>query len=132
MVTRPVVHPPSTTVAELRAFFRDDHVHMALLVDRGRLIGAVERADLAAAVGGDASAEAIATLDGRTIGPDAHLPETLDAMRRDRRRRLAVTGGDSTLLGLLCLKASGFGFCSDADVGSRASGGPGGAASGRG
>jgi hypothetical protein len=39
-------------------------------------------------------------------------------MNRDRRRRLAVTSDDSRLLGLLCLKANGSGFCSDADVAS--------------
>jgi hypothetical protein len=40
-------------------------------------------------------------------------------MRASGRRRLAVTSDDGTLVGLLCLKASGNGFCSDGDVASR-------------
>jgi hypothetical protein len=40
-------------------------------------------------------------------------------MRRAGRRRLAVTSEDGRLLGLLCLKASGRGFCSDEDVAAR-------------
>jgi CBS-domain-containing membrane protein len=35
-------------------------------------------------------------------------------------RRLAVVNHDSTLLGLMCLKRSRTGFCSDEDVASRA------------
>jgi predicted transcriptional regulator len=120
MVSCPKVHRPTVTVAELRAFFRDDHVHMALLVDRDKLIGAVERADLRTKVSGAAAALVVAKLEGRTIAPDASLSDAHEAMRRDGRRRLAVTTIDGMLLGLLCLKASGLGFCSDRDVTSRA------------
>ncbi len=119
MVTRPQVHGPAATVDELRAFFRDEHVHMALVADGGRLVGTVERADLVEALDGETPAASIAALDGRTIRPEAGLPEALDAMTRHGRRRLAVTRDDATLLGLLCLKASGLGFCSDGDVESR-------------
>lgn len=118
MVTRPTVHEPSTTVAQLRAFFGDDHVHMALIVDRGTLIGAVERADLTPLLDDDTPASSIARLGRRTVSPDALLPEVFDAMRRTGRRRLAVTR-NRRLLGLLCLKASGRGFCSDADTARR-------------
>ena len=38
------------------------------------------------------------------------------------RRRAAVTSADGRLLGLLCLKASRAGFCSDQDVHARALG----------
>jgi hypothetical protein len=38
------------------------------------------------------------------------------------RRRAAVTSADGRLLGLLCLKASRAGFCSDQDVRARALG----------
>lgn len=125
MVTRPAVHPSWTTVDRLRAFFDDDHVHIALLVDDGRLVGTVERGDLTPELGGEDPAEAVATLDGRTVRPHADLSGTFAAMRRDGRRRLAVTEEDSTLLGLLCVKASGRGFCSDADVAARrCAGGP--------
>jgi CBS domain-containing protein len=119
MVTTPAVHDPRTTVAQLRAFFRDNHVHMALLVDGARLLGTVDRGDLVPALSGENPAAAIAKLDGRTISPDTVLSEAFKAMKRNDRRRLAVTSDDSTLLGLLCLKRSGLGFCSDTDVRSR-------------
>jgi predicted transcriptional regulator len=119
MVTRPAVHRASTTVGELRAFFDDDHVHMALLVDDGALVGAIERADLVAATSDETPVCELATLDARTVAPDAALPDAFAAMRRAGRRRLAVTTEDSALLGLLCLKASGNGFCCDEDVAAR-------------
>lgn len=119
MVTCPVTHAPSTTVAELRAFFGDDHVHMALLLDGGRLVGTVERDDLSAHLGGDTASAGIARIDGRTTAPDADLSAVLASMKRDGRRRLAVVSRDGELVGLLCLKAGGEGFCSDAGVRSR-------------
>jgi CBS domain-containing protein len=119
MVTRPAVHRPSITVGELRAFFEDDHVHMALLMDGGEVVGTVERADLEAATSDSAPAREIAALHGRTITPDVALSEATSMMKRTGRRRLAVTTNGSTLLGLLCLKASGRGFCSEEDVAAR-------------
>jgi predicted transcriptional regulator len=119
MVTRPLVHGASITVAELRRLFEDDHIHMALLVEDGQVVGTVERADLEAATSGLAPAHEIAALDGRTIGPEVALSDALSMMRRTGRRRLAVTTDGSTLLGLLCLKASGRGFCSDRDIAAR-------------
>jgi predicted transcriptional regulator len=121
MITGPATHAPSATVAELRAFFRDDHVHMVLLVDQGKLLGTVERPDLAPHLTADTAALSIMRLDGRTTAPDAPLPDVLASMKRDGRRRLAVTSTDHTLVGLLCLKAGGSGFCSDSDVWSRRS-----------
>jgi hypothetical protein len=37
-------------------------------------------------------------------------------MVRSGRRRIAVVEPDGTLVGLLCLKQSGSGFCTDAGV----------------
>lgn len=122
MCTCPAVHPRSATVGQVRAFFRDDHVHMALLVDGETLVGAIERGDLAPALADDMPAEGIASLDGRSARPDAPLSATFDAMKRAGRRRIAVTRADATLVGLLCLKARGSGFCSDADVRARRAG----------
>jgi predicted transcriptional regulator len=119
MVTRPVVHQSSITVAEVRTFFEDDHVHMALLMDGGEVVGTVERADLEAATSELAPAREIAALHGRTITPGIALSDAASMMKRTGRRRLAVTTDGSTLLGLLCLKASGRGFCSDEDVATR-------------
>ena len=121
MITCAVTHNPSATVAELRAFFRDNHVHMVLLTDQGRLIGTVERADLAPHLTPETAALDIMKLEGRITAPDAPLPDVLASMKRDGRRRLAVTNKDGTLLGLLCLKNNGSGFCSDSDVESRRS-----------
>jgi CBS domain-containing protein len=119
MVTKPAVHRPSLTVGELRALFEDDHIHMALLVEEGELVGAIERGDVVAATGNGTPAREIASIDGRTIGPDVTLATAFAVMKRLGRRRLAVTTDGSTLLGLLCLKASGRGFCSDEDVTAR-------------
>jgi predicted transcriptional regulator len=121
MVASPAVHGPATTVGELRRFFRDDHVHAALLVDKGMLIGVVERSDLAAELVDDECARPIATIDGRTIHHEATADDAIEAMKRSGKRRLAVVDDDGALLGLLCLKASGLGFCSDADVRDRRS-----------
>jgi CBS domain-containing protein len=119
MVTRPAAHGPTATVADVRAFFDDDHVHMALLVENGTLVGVIERGDLATAIADEKSAREIAKLDGCTIRPDAALPDVRARMRRDGRRRLAVTTEELALVGLLCLKAGGHGFCSDEDVAAR-------------
>jgi predicted transcriptional regulator len=122
MVTSPTLHGPQTTVGELRAFFRDDHVHAALLVNGEDLIGVIERADLEAELSDDMPAAEIATTEGRTIQSDARAGDTLRAMKRTNRRRLAVIDDQGALLGVLCLKASGFGFCSDSDVRRRSAG----------
>jgi CBS domain-containing protein len=118
MLKRPIVHDVSTTVGELRAFFRDDHVHMALLVDGGKLVAAVEPADLESHRD-ETPARLLVHPGARTIDSHTAAAEAEETMRRSRRRRLAVVGDDGTLLGLLCLKASRTGFCSDDDVGQR-------------
>jgi hypothetical protein len=119
MVTCPTVHDPSTTVGQLRAFFADEHVHAALLVEAGELLGVIERADLSADLCDEAQARTVARLDGRTVHPSEGVPGVLEAMKRSGRRRLAVVGDNGALLGILCLKASGRGFCSNVDVLSR-------------
>jgi hypothetical protein len=91
---------------------------MALLVDAGRLIAAVEPQDLDDDLGDDTPACFVGSLAGRTVAPNALLFAVRESMRRARRRRLAVTAADG-LLGLLCLKANGLSFCSDDDVTSR-------------
>lgn len=116
MLQTPTVHPASAPVADVRALLRDDHVHMALIVDRGRLVATVERQDLPPQDLDRAPARSIGVLAGRTVPPDAPLREVAAAMRRTARRRLAVVDSGGELLGLLCLKARGHGFCSADDV----------------
>jgi CBS domain-containing protein len=116
MLSTPAVHPASAPVADVRALLLDDHVHMALIVDRGRLVATVERQDLPSQDLDRVPARSIGVLAGRTVPPDAPLPEVAAAMRRAARRRLAVVDSRGELLGLLCLKAHGHGFCSADDV----------------
>ncbi len=121
MLTAPVRHPSSATVREIRDFFGDDHVHAALIVSpAGYLRAVVERGDVAGCRDPGAAAAPLGRLAGRTVPPGASLAEVHRAMFAAGRRRVAVTGADGRLLGLLCLKASGTGFCSDDDVRARA------------
>ena len=121
MLTTPVRHPLSATVSEIRDFFRDDHVHAALIVGpAGRLAAVVERNDLSRHLAPEAAAVPLGQLTGRTVPAGAGLAETHRAMTVTGRRRAAVVNDDGRLLGLLCLKASRVGFCSEEDVGARA------------
>jgi CBS domain-containing protein len=121
MLTIPARHPLSATIGEIREFFRDDHVHAALIVSpSGYLEAIVERDDIAECQALDAAAAPLGRLAGRTVPAEASLAEVRRAMTATGRRRVAVTSADGRLLGLLCLKASQAGFCSDQDVRARA------------
>lgn len=122
MLTRPRTHPPGLTVGEARAVLADSHVRLLLLVDGRRLLGALDRDDLApvALADGARPALALAGLAGRTVRAHAPLDDVRTEMRATGRRRLAVLDDDGLLVGLLCLKASATGFCSDAGVAARA------------
>jgi len=123
MHTTPTRHPLSATVREIRDFFRDEHVHAALIVSpAGYLEAVVERDDIAECQALDAPAAPLGQLAGRTVSAGASLTEVCRAMTTTGRRRSAVTSADGRLLGLLCLKASRTGFCSDQDVRARALG----------
>ena len=123
MLTDPVRHPPSATVSEVRAFFHDEHVHAVLIVSpAGYLLSVIERADLAGGQTAGSAAAPLGRLADRIVPAGASLAETHRAMTAAGQRRTAVTSADGLLLGLLCLKASRTGFCSDADVRARARG----------
>jgi CBS-domain-containing membrane protein len=114
-------HNARSRLAEIRAFFADDHVHMALIVDPdGLLITTIERPDLAIPVSGCARAGELGTLTGRTARPTDPLGVTTVALLRAGRRRLAVVDESGRLIGLLCLKKSGAGYCSDEGIRDRA------------
>jgi hypothetical protein len=119
VISRPEVHDCGTTVGELRALFLDDHIHMALLLDGQRLVSAVEREDLEVGLADEAPASVVGTLVERAVPPGEPASAALAWMVAHGRRRLAVVSEDGALVGLLCLKASGRGFCSDDDVASR-------------
>ncbi|MGD9525408.1 CBS domain-containing protein [Pseudonocardia sp.] len=120
MLRHPKICDATTTLGRARELLRDDHVHALLVVDdHGLLRAVVEREDLAEGAA-DTLAEHAGRLADRTVGPHVDLVDTQRRMRRNRRRRLAVVDGRGRLLGLLCLKRSGTGFCSDDGVRARA------------
>jgi CBS domain-containing protein len=119
MVRFPKTCSRRTTVQQARTLFEDDHVHALLVVDRGVLLAVVDRDDL---IGHPAEAPVrwLGTLRGRTAAPDAELTVVQGAMQAAGRRRVAVVDDVGNVLGLLCLKRSGTGFCSDAGIRARA------------
>jgi hypothetical protein len=119
MVTIPKMHDDATSVAELCEFFSDDHVHAALIASGQRLVSVVERGDLIGAPP-SLSAAPFGRLAGRTVNFDDDLGRVYFEMLRTSRRRLAVIGPSGDLVGLLCMKRSQSGFCSDQDVACRA------------
>jgi hypothetical protein len=119
MIHHPKVWGPEASVAEVRRAFENDHLHAVLVADSGVLLAVVAREDLATSPG-TYPAWRHGRLRGRTIGPHADLARVHARMLRERCRRLAVVDHRSTLLGLLCLKRSGCGFCADSDVAARA------------
>ncbi|MGW7538296.1 CBS domain-containing protein [Amycolatopsis sp. NPDC054798] len=116
MLRAPKVLAASATVGEVRALFDNDHVHAALVVAGQTLVSVVERPDLDG-LPDELPASRAGRLTGRVVAPEAELYATWLGMSR---RRLAVVDGNGRLVGLLCLKRSGCGFCSDADVAARA------------
>ncbi len=124
MVTRPKTLPVDATTAEVRDALCDDHVNLVLLVsDDGVLCGTITRGDVPVD-GTDAGGPALvhARLAGRTVAPDAPMADTHPRLVASGLRRLAVIAADGRLLGLLCLKRSGTGYCSDEGVAARAAG----------
>lgn len=115
MLHRPRIYPASMSVAQAREALTDDHVHALPIMAAGLLLAVVERSDLDGAAGQD-RAWAHGRLAGRVVGPAVDLLTTWLTMKLARRRRLAVVDGQGDLLGLLCLKRSGRGFCSQSDV----------------
>lgn len=119
MVTVPKTLSASITVEEARAALADPKVHLLLLTRGERLETTLTRADLRGAGGGPA--RRWGRTAGRVTAPGEPLAEVGAWMRRTGTRRLAVIAEDDRLLGLLCLKSSGDGFCSDEGVRARLS-----------
>lgn len=124
MLRAPIVLSASEPLDEARRVFESSHVHMVLLTASGRvgerLLGTLVRGDLPpAGLGPAGPAVAHARLEGRTVGAATAAEDARRAMHAAGERRLAVVDRDGRLLGLLCLKRSGDGFCTDAGVASR-------------
>ena len=112
MVTIPNTHSPEITLEEIRELFEDDHVRMALIVaSSGHLITTIERSDLNVA-SGTRAASTLGTLVDRTVAPSQSLAAATAALKRKCKRRLAVVEDSGRLVGLLCLRRDGNGFCS--------------------
>lgn len=119
MLVHPTLAGVDTTVRDMRVFLADGHVHCGLIVDGERLVAIVVREDLEGAPD-DGLAAHYGTCEGRTAPGSGRAEEVRLAMMADGIRRLAVVDEDQRLLGLLCLKNSGRGFCSVDDVAARA------------
>ena len=119
-VRAPKILPLEATVADAREMFASAHVHLALIVDGDRLVTTIERADIGADARGDELARTWGSLAGRTIDHAVRIDDAWDLLDREQRRRLVVIDEDGRLVGLLCLKNSRRGFCSDLGIASRA------------
>ena len=124
MLRHPKVLDAQTTVDEARAALTNDHVHMVLLTEGSTLVGTLVRTDLPPPIQGSGQGSGPALmwsiLRNRTV-PSTMSAEAVQELLIERGlRRLAVVDRDGTLLGLMCLKRSRTGFCSDEDVASRA------------
>ena len=115
MVTDVKLSRADFTVGEARALFADAHVHAALIVDDGVLLAVVDRADVTDDLPDHHPAARVGGLGARTVVCDADLDQAWRWMLDAERRRLAVVGPDGDLRGLLCLKRTRRGFCSNRD-----------------
>src|SRR6478752_8519046 len=113
MITIPKTHDVEISLADAEHAFADVHVHMLLLTRVGILHGTLVRDDLRSDLDRRRPALAIATLDDRTIRAERSLDEARRSMERLTMRRLAVTDDHDKLLGLLCLKQTRQGFCTE-------------------
>lgn len=116
MLRHPKTLPHTATLADVRAMLADDHVHAALLVEGRRLVGVISVSDLPEGLVDSVSALPFATLTGCTARPDDELEPLRRTLLAQGARRRAVIDQAGDLLGLLCLKRHGHGFCSEADV----------------
>lgn len=121
MINYPKQVDSTITIGQAEELFTDEHVHMLLLVENQQLVGTLLRADLHDTPLPPDPARPLSVLNGRWVRADRDAADLLARMSTQRIRRLAVVDETLNLKGLLCLKRTGTGFCSDADVQARAS-----------
>jgi len=101
MVTAPATMRPTATVADARAFFADDHVHMALIATSGRLLGTLVRADIDDLDDDAAPALSRSRLDGRSVALEK--PAEDDGGGCAVRTGLRSTGGSASILAMAAI-----------------------------
>lgn len=118
MLREPRVHPSTLTIGEAQAVFASSaKTHLLLLADDGLLVAAVTRDDAEGTTANPAApAASIGCLEGRTVSPDLPVEPLRETMAGSGMRRIAVVDEAGRLLGLLCLKKSLRGFCTDEGV----------------
>jgi CBS domain-containing protein len=120
MIPAPKISGPEATVRDVKALLENDRVLAVLIAHRGMLLAVVERSDLDRSTSDEASALSVGRLSGRVVAGDHSLQAAHRWMTGSGTRRLAVVDEGGRLVGLLCLKRDGRGFCSSADLQSRA------------
>jgi CBS domain-containing protein len=117
MLRHPTVHAPDLTVGEAQEIFATSpKTHLLVLVRDGVLVSTLVRDDVDGLPHASAPAADAGTLAGRTVTADEPLEALRAAMADSGLRRLAVVDDRMRLLGLLCLKRSRTGFCTDEGV----------------
>lgn len=120
MIREPKLCDSTVTVGEVRELFSDDHMHAVLLVRNKRLLSVIERGDIPLCAPATAQASPLGRRGDRVISAGAPV-ELAYQQLRGGGRRLAVVDEIGDLIGLVCLKRSRTGFCTERDIRDRAS-----------
>ncbi|MFJ7779608.1 CBS domain-containing protein [Streptomyces yangpuensis] len=109
MTRNPVTVEGRTSLAEAARVMRDAGIGDVLVVDGGRLCGILTDRDLvvrALAEDRDPAGTtvlAVCSAEPLTVGPDDHVDEAVDLMRRHALRRLPVRTGSGEIVGIVTL-----------------------------
>jgi CBS domain-containing protein len=107
MTSRPRAVTPQTPLNEVAQVMESEDVGSVPVVDGDRLVGIVTDRDIvvrAIAKGKDPKGMPASEVSSRelvTVGPDDDLSDALELMARYQVRRLAVTGEDERLMGVV-------------------------------
>ncbi len=107
MTGRPRAVTPQTPLTEVAELMDAEDVGSIPVVENDRLVGIVTDRDIvvrAIAKGKDPKGMPVSAVSSRelvTVGPDDDLSDALELMARHQVRRLAVTGQDEQLVGVV-------------------------------